>query len=429
MRSGIALALLLSLVAGCDDGTTSVDDAGGSDDAAMMDAGPLPPGVDGGPAPIPEGEFFETLGRLSVADRDAAEVSVWDLDVRGMMTRYELDEPATLYGASSRQITAGVAMQPGTGFDVFATGVWVWDHVDHFHLYKDAGVIGVDQMLAHRAAVTDVHVNGGWIVSFDDATGTAVALLERSIGPLRTDVPRSRAPIFRTVTGAPHDGSAVVARGLLYVTQASGDVLRYSQGTMGFEDPETLRCPGAGAGESGGFRAVFDCADDFLVSRWDETAEAFEEVRVERPSGAERVSRFVGEDDLPVFVGLSGDRDLVLVDPAAGTASTVSLDAPVVDMLPDRDATWLLVLLEGGVLLDLDPATGAERRRLELGAALTDIAVGEGLAYLADPDGGLVHEVDLMSFTATEPLEVGGAPHSLVVTALWPGGEPVSHER
>ena len=79
------------------------------------------------------------------------------------------------------------------------------------------------------------------------------------------------------------------------------------------------------------------------------------------------------------------------------------------------------------------PVTGAERRRLDLaaelgaGATLTHLAVGEGFAYVSEPGAGRVHEVDSDTLTAMEPLEVGGNPGSLVVTALWPGGEPTRH--
>jgi len=434
-RASLAVAALFLILAGCDDAPADPDPDAGS---TPTDGGPAPAEdggadpVDGGgePTPIPEGEVFETLGRLSVADRDEASVTVWDLDVRGEVSSYALSAPATLYGASSRQITAVVAAQPGAGrFDVFAVGVWVWDHVDHFHVYKDPAVIQMDEMLAYTGGLSDLHVNGGWVVAFDDASGAATGLLERSIGPLRTDVPRSRAPIFRTVEHEGHDGVAVVARGHLFVTAAGGGVQRYVQDTMGFEDPVELACPSPGAGEAAGFRAVFDCADDLLLSRWDEATESFEEVRIARPDGVDRPTRFLGEDDLASFVAVAGDRDLIFVDIDGESARAVTLEAPIVDVEVDRDAQYLLVLLDSGELLDLDPATGAERRRVDLGASspLFDLTPGDGFVYVSEPDAGRVHEVDLDAFAPTSPIEVGGHPGSLVVTALWPGGEPVMH--
>ncbi|MGF1467391.1 MAG: YncE family protein [Sandaracinaceae bacterium] len=378
---------------------------------------------------IPEGEVFETLGRLSVADQDEGLVSVWDLDVRALVTSYTLSAPSTLHAASNRQITAAVAAQPSAGrFDVFAVGVWVWDHVDHFHVYKDPAVIQVDPDLAYADGLSDVQVNSGWIVAFDDASGRTTALFERSIGPLRTDVPRSRLPIFRTVEGAPHDGVATVARGHLFVTRADGGVDRWSQGAEGFEDPISLACDGPGAGTAAGFTALFDCAGDMLLSRWNEATEAFDDLRVARPEGASRPVHLMGEDDLPTFAGPT-DEGLLLVDRSNATARLVPLDGEVTVLTSDRDGMMLLVLLDSGELLDLDPVTGEERRSLDLGAGspLADLAVGEGFAYVAEPDAGRVHVVDLAAFAPTEPLEVGGRPGSLVVTALWPGGEPVMH--
>ncbi|MFK7991967.1 MAG: YncE family protein [Sandaracinaceae bacterium] len=432
MLLGLLSTALFSL--GCE-GPSSEGDAGPeADSGRIVDAGDedAGPDVDSGgvvPVDIPEGEVYETRGRLSIADRDTPTARVWDLDVRGEVTTYEVGSGSVLYSASSRQITAVVATQPSVGFDVFGVGVWVWDHVEHFHVYKDPSVIQVDDMLAHRGNVTDVHVNGGWVVAFDDTTGTTTALFERSIGPLRTDVARSRAVIFRTVEGAPHDGLAVVARGHLFTTRADGGIDRYEPTSDGFGDPVFLNCAAPGAAEASGFRAVFDCADGFLVVRWDATAEAFEELRVPRAEGMERPSRMIGEDDLTTFVGLVGDRTIVFVDTDAGAATSVELDDAVLDMEIDRDAGHLLVLTETGSLVDLDPVTGAELGTLALGASSTlyDVAVGDGFAYVSEPDAGLVHEVDLSDLTATGPLEVGGTPAHLVVTALWPGGEPVMH--
>ena len=408
------------------------------------DPTPAPPGMedmgldasrgDGsiGTPEIPEGELFDpsTRGRLSVADAAEATVSVWDLDVRAQVTAYELSAPATLFRATSRQITSVVAAQPSARrFDVFGVGVWVWDHVDHFHVYKDPNVIQVDEELAFTGGVDELQVNGGWIFAFDDATGGMSGLFERSIGPLRTDVDRTRLPIFQDVEGAAHDGVAVVARGELFATRADGGVDRYRQTTTGFEDPETLDCAVPGAGTAAGRGALFDCDGDLLFSRWNEDDELFEDLRVTRPEGTSRPEWLLGEDDLPVFVG-PVDGGLLLVNRETATSSFVALAAAPVAIAPERDGAYLLLLDAEGVLLDLDPATGAERRRLDLGLgaeALTHLAVGEGRAYVSEPGAGRVHEIDLETLLALEPLDVGGQPGSLVVTALWPGGEPTRH--
>ncbi|MEO0323823.1 MAG: hypothetical protein AAF447_12760 [Myxococcota bacterium] len=401
-------------------------------DLGPVDGGTVP---DAGAPVVPEGEVFdpETLGRLSVADANVGRVSVWDLDVPVRVTDYDLTAPATLYRSSSRQITSVVAAQASAGrFDVFGVGVWVWDHVDHFHVYKDMNVIQVDEDLALTSGVDELQVNGGWVFAFDDATGSVNGLFERSIGPLRTDVPRSRLPIFKGVEGAAHDGVAVVARGQLFATNADGGVNRYRQTADDFVDPEMLSCEAPGAGTAAGLAALFDCGSDLLLSRWDEEAEVFEDLRVALPEGATRPTSLLGEDDLPVFVGpVAGG--LLLVDRESAIARFVALDADAVAIAPDRDGTLLLVLDGEGRLLDLDPETGAERRRLNLaaelgGTTLTHLAVGQGHAYIAEPDAGRVQDVDLETFTAAEPLDVGGRPGSLVVTALWPGGEPTRHE-
>ena len=429
----LRLLVLCTFVAACGDGGTPApprtDDMGPLDgDISRSD------GSFGDPV-VPEGEIFdtETRGRLSVADANVASVTVWDLDVRALVTTYEISAPATLHRATSRQITSVVAVQPEADrYDIFGVGVWVWDHVDHFHVYKDMNVIQVDEDLTFTGGVDELQVNGGWIFAFDDASGGITGLFERSIGPLRTDVERTRLPIFQSVEGQAHDGIAVVARGELFATRADGGVDRYRQTTNGFEDPETLDCPVPGAGTAAGRGAIFDCEGYLLFSRWLEDEEVFEDLRVTRPEGAGRPAWLLGEDDLPVFVG-PVDGGLLLASRDDATASFVALEADAVAIAPDRDGNFLFVLDAAGRLLDLDPVTGAERRRLDLaaergeGATLTHLAGGEGFAYVSEPGAGRVHEVDSDTLTAMEPLEVGGNPGSLVVTALWPGGEPTRH--
>lgn len=419
-----AISLLISgFAVGCDEGA-----AGPIRPDAGVDDGVPPP--DGAVAGIPQGEVFETLGRLAVADLDEAQVAVWDLDVRAEAISYELTAPAELYSSSNRQITAVIAAQPTADrWDIFATGVWIWDHVDHFHVYKDSNVIQIDPDLAYEGGLTGVQVNSGWVVAYD-AAGQATALFERSIGPLRSDVPRSRLPIFRSVEGEAHAGAALVARGQLFMTRADGGVDRYEQEVDGFESPERLECASPGAGAGAGTVAFFDCGEDYLLSRWDDENEVFEDLRIAVPEGAGRPTSLLGEDDLASFVG-TAEGGLVMVDRTAATARFVAIDGEITEVTADRDGEMLVVLLASGELLDLDPVTGDERRRMDVGAssALHDIAVGEGFAYLTEPDAGLVHVVDLgRAFSALAPLEVGGRPGSLVVTALWPGGEPVMHE-
>lgn len=412
-------------VAACGDDAALVDagtDAGSAGDGAPA----LDSAVDGGPT-IPVGEVFETLGRLSVADRDSATVAVWDLDVEAEVTRYALSAPAELHGALSRQIPAVVAAQPAAGrFDVFGVGVWVWDHVDHFHVYKEPSAIQVDPMLAMTDGLTGVNVSGGWIVAFDQTTGRVSALFERSIGNLRTDVDRTRAPVFRTYETPPHEGAAVVSRGHLFVSRAEGglDML-----PPGFDAHTTLDLPCAPPVRAAAveLHAVFACRDSLLLSTWDEVREEFDFAELDAGEAGAAISGWAADDDAPAFVGRRGATRLVFVSRESGEVSTADLGEPVRAIALERDARWLLALTEDGELLDLDPATGAERRRAAVMDGPGPLAVGDAHAYVGEPDAERVHVIDLETMTVTGALEIGLTPASLVVTALWPGGEPVAH--
>ncbi|MEM9191345.1 MAG: hypothetical protein AAGF12_19395 [Myxococcota bacterium] len=376
-----------------------------------------------------DGEVFETRGRLSVADTDSGTVAVWDLDVGMEVQRYDLGAPALLHRPLNRQITAVIAAQPTIGrFDVLGVGVWIWDHVDHFHVYKESAAFQIDSELEMVGGLTEIGVTGGWVIAFDDATGRGTALFERSIGNLRTDVDRTRAPVFRDFATEPHDGTALISRGNLFVTQAGGGVARATQGPTGFGMPQPLmeECLDAGTATGASIYAVYACRDGYLTSTWDEDAGAFEYSRIAHPDGAAAATWLFGEDDLPHIVGRVSARDLVLIDVPGGTAEVVALEEDIAEVTADRDGQHLLVLTTSGMLLDLDPSTGMERRRLE-GAGAGPISTGDGFVYVADPATQTVREVDLENFAEVRQLDVGMTIGSLVVTALWPGGEPVMH--
>jgi len=387
----------------------------------------------GGGAAIPEGEVFETRGRLVAADADSGTVAVWDLDIGAEVTRYELAGPAMLERALSRQIAAIVAAQPTAGrIDVIGTGVWVWDHVDHFHVYKDPAALQVDPGLSREAAATSLGASGGWVVARDAATGAVHALLERSIGHLRTDVDRSRAPIWLTHEGAPHEGVAVMAQGRLVASRAEGGLLvrRSGAGAFASDTPLEALCPAPSAAAAIGPRVLVACADDLLALNFDDETEAFVPQRIPFPEATDAPSWLLAEDDLPVFVGDAGGDGLLFIDLAAGSARRIPLEGAATDVAADRDGRWVIVLDEQGVLRTVDPVTGDEHGQVDVvpaGTAAGPLAVGDGFAYVAEPGTGRVHEVDLDGLERTASFDVGFAAGSLEVTGMWPGGEPVVH--
>jgi len=380
----------------------------------------------------PEGEVFETRGRLVAAAAGSGTVSVWDLDVDVEVTRYELAAPAVLERPLSRQITAVVASQPEADrIDVLGTGVWVWDHVDHFHVYKEPAAVQVDPDLAREGlAAQFLDATGGWVVAFDPQAGRADALFERSIGNLRTDVDRTRSPVWRTFQTEPHPGFALVARGHLIVTEAAGGLTLLPPGTTDFGPPAPMGMPCASptAGTGVVERVVIGCGDDLLALTWDDEGEAFESARIALPADASSPAWLLAEDDLPVFVGDGGASGVLLVDPATESAQRVEVGGSVADVAADRDGQWVLVLRDDGalVLLSSDGEVLGEVA-LSLAGPAGRLAVGDGFAYVGDPDGQQVFEVDLVEQAVTDAFDLGFAPGDLVVTALWPGGEPVRH--
>ncbi|MEM9073144.1 MAG: hypothetical protein AAGE52_31860 [Myxococcota bacterium] len=404
------LVAVLLLVAACGD----------DDNPAPSDSGTdVTRGFDSGTPDIVIGEVFETVGRLSIADANSGQVAIFDLDTAAEVNRYTLEAPATLSSALSRQITAVVAAQPSADrFDVFGVGVWVWDHVDHFHVYKEPSAFQIDPLLAMTEGLSEVDKSGGWIVAFDQETGTVRALFERSIGNLRTDIERTRAPVFRGYDTTPHEGAAVVLRGHLFVTRADGGLEVLEPGTSEFGEPTPLEipCEGGSAAASAGAHAVFACTDGFVIATWDEGTEEFAYQRVEVEGAQAAWVR--GDDDSTTFV--AGDESAVFLISADG--NVVRQDVAYDAFEFDRDNRWLMAM-RGSSLVELDSESGEEVRELEVFAG--PMTLGDGFAYIGGESA--VSEVNLETWEVSRTFDLDFVPGSLVVTAMWPGGQPVMH--
>ncbi|MEM6958056.1 MAG: hypothetical protein AAF645_20335 [Myxococcota bacterium] len=373
----------------------------------------------GGGGGLFEGEVFETRGRLSAASTSSGQVSVTDLDTLEAIEMYELGASSTLIGSNNRQIAAVIAAQNSLArFDVVGVGVWVWDHEDHFHLFKEPSALQIDTDLSYEGPVDRVLSSGGWIVA---ASPTGVGLLfERSIGNLRTDIDRSRAPVFRTQEEGAFNGLAAVARGHLVYATESGLRIR-EPGAADFGEPADLAEP---CENPTGLAAlptswVAACGTDYLVGVWNDESETFDYSRVALDESIGSPEELIPLDGLEVdaYAGFT-DAGVAIVTAAGDVSAWAAPSAPQT-VVPNRSGEALWVTAADGVRL-LDPAGAMLGEWLgEAGA----FAAGDGFGYIAT--GATVVELEEPGLSEDRTFELDFEPGSLVVTGMWPGGEPV----
>ncbi|HJL18253.1 MAG TPA: hypothetical protein RMH99_21495 [Sandaracinaceae bacterium LLY-WYZ-13_1] len=411
----------------CDDGDDPGMDAGMEEE---HDGGHMHED-DGG---MDEGEI--TAGRLLIADHDAAEVTVVDLDDTTMTWNLTVEAPARLYGHDhSRYGYAAI----GDEVQILSSGIVLESHGDHYHVSKSDPAVLDDHFHDTVATTFVVHGEdaGRYAVAFDAVTGmdSAVTMLqERTLSagtPSFVDVP----------LGAEFDGTAVVAFGHLIVTHPGGDgvTLREIATPEDVESAYDTQCPeisGMAANEHGVF---FGCDDGLLVL--EHHTDHFDQGHLDEPAGTAEGDRITTLRSSHRTEMLAGDwgQDLVIIDPEA-TEPFMVLDIPdavnVLDFAIDMAGEHLIALTDDGNLHRFELADGAAAGSpiavLDGDDAVPPaLAMGPGFAYVADPSAGHVVMIHLEDWAEEGHLEVGGEPAYLAVVTVSPdyfGGHDHDHD-
>ncbi|MCD0446979.1 hypothetical protein LO763_25495 [Glycomyces sp. A-F 0318] len=342
---------------------------------ASCSSGPAAPQDDALPTPhgFVEGaeETAEAQWRLVVTEADSGDVYLLD-PVTEEPTRL-----ATVDGAGS-PTTDGrfVYLSDGSRTHVVDSGVWTVDHGDHVHYYRtEPGTVG--------------EVEGAGFTAVGDP---AVTVLNSGQGTVPLDREALEAGEIRPVAELDAQAALPYDQRLLAVEDGTVQVLDRG-GRPEAELAEPCPQPQAAAATRRG--AVFACEDGALLVSGDGGELAAEKIPYpegegvdggfhHRPGTAVLAARSLTGEALVLDV--KARRWLTLDGPEAVAVSATGEDSPV------------LVLGWDGVLRSYDPATGAELAQVEVmaiadGAAPT-IQVDTARAYLNDPDGAAVHEID-----------------------------------
>ncbi|PFX05055.1 Manganese transport system membrane protein MntB [Nocardia farcinica] len=357
------------------------------------------------PEPTPHGyiagaeETAEPQPRLVLADSGSGAVRVLDL-VSEQVTELPAVPGVRGIAADGRH----AYLSDGAALRIVDTGSWLVDHGDHTHYYRapirEVGtrpVTGDARVLADRA-VAAVH------------TGAETVLLDR--GALDDGSVRA--------LGEPIAGTAVPYAEHLVIARPDGRVeVRTRDGAPVTTLPQPCPEPRGSASTRRG--VVFGCADGALVVHADGTAFAGTPIAYPHPVPAtERATEFRHRPGSATLAARAGDRGAWLLDVRARTWTLVPA-GPVLAANTAGEGAPLLTLTADGMLHAHDPVTGVELAGTQLlatvdPAAAPTVTVDSARAYVNDPAGRRVFEIDYADLRVARTFPLDIAPALMVET-------------
>ncbi|WP_150307451.1 ABC transporter [Planctomonas psychrotolerans] len=371
-------------------------------------AGAPPAASTGGSASV-DGTDDTTSGDGHGAVSGAAEVAepqlgLTTIDPGGTVRHLDLlDESVVEIGAigePSGMTTDGryLFAETDAGLEVIDSGVWTWDHVDHFHYYRaDPLLIGaVDGEGPAAVGTTNLSTSGGTGLFFA-ASGEAVLLDTEAL---------SKGEIterFRIETD-PHSGMVVPVGSFALVTRAEGEsagaVLGYTaDGTpTGLEEP----CVDASGTITTRVGAVIGCRDGALLATVQDEELVIERIPYPDGTTAPAATAFDNREGRPTVAALAGPDAIWMLDTRESSWTLLPAPAPLVSVTAvDDEKEHVLALTTEGRVLVLNGADGSVLATTEvlvadsLGAGRTPALIADQQrAYLSGPSEHRLFEID-----------------------------------
>ncbi|CAL4858932.1 hypothetical protein [Microbacterium sp. MM2322] len=259
------------------------------------------------------------------------------------------------------------------GVEIVDSGVWTWNHVDHFHYYEaPAAMLGE---LGGEGSPTVVASDLGAGVRFDGGEAVLLDLDALKDGRIeerfRLDVPTGPGMVVPLPTGA-------------LVTDADG--LRRVDATGASQ--ETIPCDQPSGSIATNVGVVVGCADGAVLAVTDADGTAVE--RIPYPDGAtDRALSFAARESRPTVAGLTGGNAFWLLDTRERTWTRIDAGEPLARVAAVDDADQRVVALTTkGEVLAIDGETGKTLARTEplVAASLADPALAAGVTLQIDPN-------------------------------------------
>jgi surface-anchored protein len=378
------------------------------------------------------------VARLFVADATNSVLSTIDLET-GVISasQYALNSRATLGSTPDNRYCLAVELD-GDKAELFDSGVYVEDHGDHWHYYKE----DTSRMTISLLGDNPVHTvaAGDWLTLHWDLTG--------------------RVDLFNQNELAVQ-GNAYVPR-VLYAGKQHGSAVPFNDGSHFAISkpnplyPETVKNPlpvGVDIwdldasnrvysvsgfsnmhGEAGNGRSAAFGFTEGVLLLW-QTNNAWTHFMITNPAAMPagyRIGDVRGNKALDVYYGMSflGEvaGGLFFVDATAHTMKPVELptDSVPVEYEFTPDGQYFLVVQANGDFVKLNAATGAVvGQKIGVVSATTNfanhgqfepgIAAGLGRIYISDPAGGRIVELNADTLQTMRTFGLPGSPTKLTL--------------
>lgn len=259
---------------------------------------------------------------------------------------------------------------------IIDSGVWTWNHIDHFHYYEaPARIVGdLEGVGTPRTVTSDLGVG----VFFDDGDSGEAVLLDFD-ALKRGDIVES----FRLDLDAPGSFVVPLPTGALIADAAAGELRRVDAAG---DEVDAAACPEPSGSIATNVGVVVGCTDGAVMAVTDAAGTVLE--RVPYPAGGpERAVSFAAREGRPTVAGLAGSSAFWLLDTRERSWSAHDVGEPIVRVTAVDDADETVVALTAaGAVLVLSGSSGERLARSEplVAASLSDPALAGGVELVAD---------------------------------------------
>lgn len=362
----IALTAGAALLAGCQ--------AAPSDSAATPDADATARGEalgDGHGAIAGARELAEPALHLTSIGTDGA---VHHLDLIDEQSEVLGDiAPADTLDSEGRFLFAGREGE----VSIIDSGVWTWNHIDHFHYYEaPSRILGeLEGSGTPRTVTSDLGVG----VYFDDGDRGGEAVLLDFDALKKGDIVER----FRLDLDAPGSLVAPIPGGALIADAGSGEIRRVDASGS---ELDTAPCVDPAGSIATNVGVVIGCADGAVLAVSDAAGTTLESIPYPA-GGPSRAVSFANREGRPTVAGRTESSAFWLLDTRERSWTAHDAGQPIVRVtaVDDADETVVALAADGSVIV-ISGATGEQLSRTEplVAASVADPALAAGVDLVAD---------------------------------------------
>ncbi|MET3468372.1 MULTISPECIES: hypothetical protein [Microbacterium] len=362
----IALTAGAALLAGCQ--------AAPSDSAATPDADATARGEalgDGHGAIAGARELAEPALHLTSIGTDGA---VHHLDLIDEQSEVLGDiAPADTLDSEGRFLFAGREGE----VSIIDSGVWTWNHIDHFHYYEaPSRILGeLEGSGTPRTVTSDLGVG----VYFDDGDRGGEAVLLDFDALKKGDIVER----FRLDLDAPGSLVAPIPGGALIADAGSGEIRRVDASGS---ELDTAPCVDPAGSIATNVGVVIGCADGAVLAVSDAAGTTLESIPYPA-GGPSRALSFANREGRPTVAGRTESSAFWLLDTRERSWTAHDAGQPIVRVtaVDDADETVVALAADGSVIV-ISGATGEQLSRTEplVAASVADPALAAGVDLVAD---------------------------------------------